>query len=63
MRIELRDGENFESLLLRFKRSVNSSNILNEYANHQAFYKKSIKRQMKSKAAKLRDTKSSKGRN
>jgi small subunit ribosomal protein S21 len=47
----IHDGENFDDVMRRFKRSVNKSGILADQKRHQAFYKKGLKRKMKSELA------------
>lgn len=56
-KISLRDGEDLDSLIARFKRSVKKSGVLEDYHKHDFFLKKSLKRKMKSKlhAQKLKD--------
>ena len=48
--VYLREGEDFDSLLVRFKRSVKKSGVLEDYRKHEFFVKKSLKRKMNSKA-------------
>lgn len=45
------DNETFDDALKRFKRQVNKSGVLTDYKKHDAFYKKSLKRKMKSEQA------------
>ncbi|MBP3713255.1 MAG: 30S ribosomal protein S21 [Bacilli bacterium] len=45
------DNESFDDAMRRFKRSVNKAGILADEKKHQAFYKKGLKRKMKSEQA------------
>ncbi len=45
------DNETFDEALRRFKRQVNKSGVLTDSKKHDAFYKKSLKRKMKSEQA------------
>ncbi len=47
----LREGENVDELLRRFKRGVNKSGILLEARKREAYLKPGLKRKMKSKMA------------
>lgn len=51
-KVVVHDGETFDDAMRRFKRSVNKSGVLADAKRHTAFYKKSLKRAMKSKEAK-----------
>lgn len=52
-KVVLREGENFDSLVRRFKKLVAKENILYDYSKHEYFLKKNVKRQLKSKMAKI----------
>ena len=52
--VKIRDGENFESALKRFKRSVEQERILSEIKKHQNYEKPSEKRKKKMIAARKR---------
>jgi small subunit ribosomal protein S21 len=54
-KIVVHDNEGFDDALRRFKRSVIKSGILVDQKNHECFYKKQLKRMMKSKEAKRKD--------
>ncbi|MCI2069207.1 MAG: 30S ribosomal protein S21 [Bacilli bacterium] len=45
------DNESFDDAMRRFKRQVNKSGVLADQKRHQAFYKKGLKRKMKSEQA------------
>ena len=47
----LRENENIDDLLRRFKRGVNKSGILLESRKREAYLKPGLKRKMKSKMA------------
>jgi small subunit ribosomal protein S21 len=47
----IHDNESFDDALRRFKRVVSKSGVLVDQKNHQAFYKKTLKRKMKSEQA------------
>jgi len=46
------ENESFDDVVRRFKRASNKSGLLADYKKHTAFYKKGLKRAMKSKEAK-----------
>ena len=52
--VKVRDGENFESALKRFKRSVEQERILSEIKKHQTYEKPSERRKKKMMAARKR---------
>ena len=52
--VKVRDGENFESALKRFKRSVEQERILSEIKKHQNYEKPSEKKKKKLIAARKR---------
>lgn len=52
--VRLRDGESFESLLKRFKKHVAKSGILQELKKREYYIKPSVKRKLKSEAARKR---------
>ena len=54
-RVTLREGEDLESLIKRFKTSVKKSGNLDDLKRHKFFTKKSIARKEKSKLAMIRD--------
>jgi small subunit ribosomal protein S21 len=47
----VRDNEQFDDALRRFKRTVNKSGILADNKRHTVFLKKTLKRKMKSEQA------------
>ena len=47
----VRDGENLDDVMRRFKRSVNKSGVLLESRKRECYYKTNLKRKMKSEAA------------
>ena len=47
----VRDNEQFDDALRRFKRTVNKSGILADSKRHTVFLKKTLKRKMKSEQA------------
>ncbi len=51
MRVTLRDGENIDSLLRRFKSGVAKHGIIREFKQHQSFMSKSQKARAKEKRA------------
>lgn len=51
MRVTLRDGENFESLLKRFRAGVAKHGIISEFKRHQTFMSKAQKVRAKEKKA------------
>jgi small subunit ribosomal protein S21 len=52
--VSLKPGETFESLVKRFKKAVERSNIINDCKKHEAFEKPSVKKRRKIIAAKKR---------
>ena len=52
--VKLRDGESFEHLYKRFKKSVEKSGILSDIKKHEFFEKPSVKKKKKAIAAKKR---------
>ena len=52
--VKLRPDETFESLLKRFKRSVVKAGILQELRKREYYVKPSVKRKLKSEAARKR---------
>lgn len=55
--VKLRPDETFESLLKRFKRSVVKAGILQELKKREYYVKPSVKRKLKSEAARKRNKK------
>lgn len=53
----VRDNEQFDDALRRFKRTVNKSGVLADSKRHTVFYKKSLKRKLKSEQARRKDRK------
>lgn len=51
MQVNLRDGENFESLLKRFRSGVAKQGILSEVRKRQAFMTRSEKQRLKARKA------------
>jgi small subunit ribosomal protein S21 len=47
----VRDGENLDDVMRRFKRSVNKSGVLLESRKRECYYKTNLKRKMKSELA------------
>ena len=47
----VRENESFDEALRRFKRQVNKSGVLAYCKKHDAFYKKTLKRKLKSEQA------------
>lgn len=47
----VREGENLDDALRRFKRGVNKSGIIVECRKHESYLKPGLKRKMKSKMA------------
>lgn len=52
--IRVREGENYESALRRFKRDCEKSGILSEVRRREAYEKPSVRRKKKSLAARKR---------
>ena len=52
--IKVRDGENYESALRRFKRDCEKAGILSEVRRREAYEKPSVRRKKKSLAARKR---------
>jgi small subunit ribosomal protein S21 len=52
--VKLRPDETFESLLKRFKKSVMKAGVLQELRKREYYVKPSIKRKLKSEAARKR---------
>ena len=52
--IRVRDGENYESALRRFKRDCEKAGILSEVRRREAYEKPSVRRKKKSLAARKR---------
>ena len=55
--VKLRPDETFESLLKRFKRSVIKAGVLQELKKREYYIKPSVKRKLKSEAARKRNKK------
>jgi small subunit ribosomal protein S21 len=55
--VKLRPDETFESLLKRFKRSVIKAGVLQELKKREYYVKPSVKRKLKSEAARKRNKK------
>lgn len=51
IKVVIREGENLDEGLRRFKRGVNKSGILLEVRKREAYLKPGLKRKMKSKMA------------
>ncbi len=51
MRVILRDGESFESLLKRFRSGVSKHGIISDFKRHQTFMSKAQKARAKEKKA------------
>lgn len=51
MRVQLRDGETFESLLKRFRSGVAKHGIISDFKRHQTFMSKAQKARAKLKKA------------
>ena len=51
IKVTVREGENVDDALRRFKRGVNKSGILLEARKREAYLKPGLKRKMKSKLA------------
>ncbi|MBI2883079.1 MAG: 30S ribosomal protein S21 [Chloroflexi bacterium] len=51
MRVALRDGESFDSLLRRFKAGVAKHGIISDFKRHQTFMSKGQKARAKEKRA------------
>ncbi len=47
----VRDGENLDSAMRRFKRQVNKAGTIADYRKHDFFLKKGLKRKLKSENA------------
>ena len=54
-KVILQKDESLDSLIKRFKSQVKKSGILDDLKRHEFFMKKSIKRQQKSKLAKIKN--------
>jgi small subunit ribosomal protein S21 len=52
--VKLRPDETFESLLKRFKKSVIKADVLQELRKREYYVKPSVKRKLKSEAARKR---------
>lgn len=52
---DVRDGENLEDALRRFKRSVSKTGTLREARKREHYEKPSVKRKLKSEEARKRD--------
>jgi small subunit ribosomal protein S21 len=52
--VKLRPDETFESLLKRFKKSVIKASVLQELRKREYYVKPSVKRKLKSEAARKR---------
>ena len=52
--VKLRPNETFESLLKRFKKYVVKNNIIQDYRKREYYVKPSVKRKLKSEAARKR---------
>ncbi|MBQ2184412.1 MAG: 30S ribosomal protein S21 [Lachnospiraceae bacterium] len=50
-KVLVRDNENLESALRRFKRACQNDNIIAEYRKHEFYKKPSVKKKEKSEAA------------
>jgi len=57
IKILLREGENVEKALKRFKRKVEQAGILKEVRKREYYLKPSIKKKLKSRAAEARTRK------
>lgn len=55
MKVTLRENESQEELIRRFKKQTNKEGIIQEYKRKQFFYKKSLKRELKSKEARRKE--------
>lgn len=53
--MDVREGENLEDALRRFKRSVSKSGTLREARKRETYEKPSVKRKLKSEEARKRD--------
>jgi len=51
VKVMLREGENLDDAMRRFKRSVNKSCVLLESRKRECYYKTNLKRKMKSELA------------
>ena len=61
MAVNLREGENFEELFRRFKRSIEASGILREYRRKQRFKPAHEERRDKIRAAQRRKRRQGRG--
>lgn len=59
---DIRDGENIEDALRRFKRSVSKTGTLRDARKREYYDKPSVKRKKKSEEARKRDKKRNKKR-
>ncbi len=53
-KVQVRDGENIERALKRFKRKVEQAGILKEVRKREHFVKPSVKKKLKARAAEAR---------
>jgi len=53
-RVQVRDNENIERALKRFKRKVEQSGVLKEVRKREFFIKPSVKKKLKARAAEAR---------
>lgn len=63
LRIVVRKDETLDDALRRFKRTVSKSGTLKEYRKREYYEKPSVKRKLKSEAARMRKNKKNKSRN
>lgn len=57
MRVNAREGEDFEFLMKRWKRAVNDADVLADIKKHEEFHSKAEKRREKIKAAQAKKRK------
>lgn len=57
---DIKDGENIEDALRRFKRSVSKSGTLRDARKRERYEKPSVKRKLKSEEARKRDRRNKK---
>jgi ribosomal protein S21 len=51
VQVRLREGENFESLLRRFKSGIEHTGVIREYRRHQAFMSRGERARVKARRA------------
>lgn len=56
-KVTLRENEDLESLMRRFKKQVKAKEVLEECRRRESFLKKSLKRKEKSKRARIKNRK------